>query len=140
MTANTSRDLQIICSNGTLPLFENVTASPDGGGFGEQITLSADVTNLADNIDTVKVNVTYPDDSSDNFTMVNTENDTYQYEFNDTWLTGIYDFVVWAMDIHGNMNHSSLYEFEIVANASIQVCTVKNTYTNVEYVLSLIHI
>lgn len=134
MTVNTSRGLQIICSNGTLPLFENVTVSPDGGGFGEEITLSADVTNLADNINVVKVNVTYPDDSTNNFTMTNTENDTYQYEFNDTWLTGTYDFMIWATDIHGNTNHSSLYEFEIVANASIQVCTVKNTYMGEDYI------
>lgn len=132
MTVNTTIDFQVLCNNGTLPVFENVTASPSTGGFGENITISAYVYHLFNNISMVKVNVTYPDNSTNNFTMANTENDTYQYGFDDTWQIGTYQYYLWATDTQGNSSYTTQYDFSIIANASIQVCTINNTYTSAD--------
>ncbi len=132
MTVNSSIDFQVLCSNGTLPVFENVTASPSTGGFGENITISADVYHLFNNISTVKVNVTNPDNSTNNYTMTNTFNNTYQYGFDDTWQIGTYQYYLWATDTQGNSSYTKQYDFSIIANASIQVCTINNTYTSAD--------
>jgi len=129
IASDTSRSFQILCSNGTLPVIKNVTNSPDTVGFGYNVTVSADVYHNANDIDYVKVNITYPDSSTDNFTMDNIYNDSYEFVFNDTWQGGIFNYYIWAVDILGNSSYTRDYCFNVSASANISISTIKNSYT-----------
>jgi hypothetical protein len=116
------------------PEIANVTDSPDPVGYGFNVTISADVTSNVTTIDRVTVNMSYPDDTLKCFNMSNTVNDTYEYVFNDTWQYGQYDYVIWAIDNYGVENGSSQYSFNVTANVTISVCTIKDSYGDNETV------
>lgn len=96
----------------TSPKITNVTNSPDIIGFGFNVTISADVTDVLSSVDMVKVNITYPNNSYGNFIMDNIGNDTYEYIFS-TWLIGQYNYTIWAIDNASNSNYSSEYNFTV---------------------------
>jgi hypothetical protein len=79
-------------------------------------------------MDTVKVNVSYPDNSTGNFSMTNIEDDIYQYNFSDTWLVGQYNYSIWAFDSLGGYKNSSGHSFNVSVNATISICTINDTY------------
>jgi len=110
------------------PEITNVVDNPDIVGFGHNVTITANVTDNKSGVATVSVNVTYPDTSEQSFTMSNTEDDTYQYVFSDTWLVDQYNYTIWAVDDYGNENTSINNSFNVSANATISVCTVENEY------------
>jgi hypothetical protein len=80
------------------------------------------------------VNITYPDSFSWNFTMDNTGNDTFEHMFLENWLVGQYNCTIWAYDEFGNCVNNSGYSFNISANATISICTLKDEYGNNEIV------
>ena len=126
-----TREWSVFCAftpETELPEISNVTALPNTEGFGQDITINADVKDNLTGIDLVTVNISHPDDSTGNFTMSNTENDTYQYTFSDTWLVGQYNYTIWAKDNSSNLNSSSGYSFNVSANAIIKVQTLQDTY------------
>jgi hypothetical protein len=133
---NVTRLYSIYCSytaDTISPEITNVSDSPDTVGFGHNITVYADVSDNQSGLDTVKVNITYPDDSYSNFTMIGkTTAGTLKghYSFNDTWQVGQYNYTIWAEDlsIDGNLNSSSGHSFNVSAQANITVCTIQNTY------------
>ena len=84
--------------------------------------------------DNVMVNITYPDSFSWNFTMDNTGNDTFEHMFLENWLVGQYNCTVWAVDEFGSCVNRSGYSFNVSANATISVCTLKDEYGNNETV------
>ena len=117
------------------PTITNVSDSPDPVGFGYDVTISADVISEVNaSIDAVSVNVTYPDDSYLSFNMSNTEGDTYEYVFNDTWQNGEYEYGIWAVDVNGNESGSPIESFNVSAQATMSVCTIKNGYGDNEMV------
>ena len=121
------------------PLINSVNQTPSLVGFGGNITITANVTdNKSSNwsgIQNVSVNITYPDNSSVNYTMDSIGNNTYEYVFNNTWLVGQYNYTVWAVDNAYNTNSSTGYSFNVSAQANISVCTLKNEYDDVEQIL-----
>jgi hypothetical protein len=126
-----SREWSVFCAftpETELPEITNVTAFPNTEGFGQDITINADVKDNLTGIDLVIVNISYPDDSTGNFTMLNTENDTYQYTFSDTWFVGQYNYTIWAKDNSSNLNSSSGHSFNVSAQATISIATLKDTY------------
>ena len=128
---NESRVYSIYCRytpDITLPEITNVSNAPDIVGFGFNVIINADVTDNISGVDAVKVNITYPDDSTGNFTMNNTVNNTYEYNFSDTWLVGQYNYTIWAVDNYGNSNSSSGYSFNVSAQCNISVQTLKDDY------------
>jgi len=120
------------------PVITNISASPNPVGYGGSVTISADVTSNNSNIDSVKVNIYKPEDDSFeaplSYNMTNTGGDTYEYTFNDTWQHGMYNYTIWAEDANGNETGSSQYSFNVSAQATVSVCTIKDEYGNNEMV------
>jgi len=116
------------------PQIKMVSATPHTVGFGNNVTLTANVTDSESGVDTVNVIITYPDDTQGNYTMSSTSGDNYQYVFTDTWLTGQYNYTIWAMDNANNTNSSSGYHFHVSAQATICIATLKNSYSGTEYI------
>ena len=120
------------------PIITSVQHSPNVAGFGATISIQANVTdNQTGNwsgIRTVHVNITLPDHTTENYTITYVGDDIYQYNFSDTWLTGQYNFTIWAQDNAYNDMSSSGYHFHVSVNATITVCTLKNSYSGNEYI------
>jgi hypothetical protein len=119
----------IYCNYSTLPEITNVSATPSTVGFGFEVNISADVCDTG-SIDTVSVNITYPDNNSWNYTMYNSENNTYEFVVDDTILAGQYNYTIWAVDDLGDINSSTGHSFNVSGQATISVCTVKDEYGN----------
>ena len=117
---------------GTPPEITNVSNTPDTVGFGFNVTISATVIdNLPGNtsgVDIVKVNITYPDSSTGNFTIDNTVNDTYEYIFNNTWKVGQYNYTIWAVDKANNSNSFSGHSFNVSAQCNVSIQTLEDEY------------
>jgi len=116
------------------PLITNVNASPHTVGFGYNVTISANITDPGSGVNTVNVNVTYPDQSYGNFTMSHATGNTYQYIFTDTWLTGQYNYTIWVTDNSNNSNSSSGHHFHVSATATISIATLKDSYSGAQYI------
>ncbi|MBU0497373.1 MAG: hypothetical protein KKG04_05395 [Candidatus Thermoplasmatota archaeon] len=125
------RRYSMFCSITTFPEIKEVSATPNTVGFGGNVTLSANISDTG-LIECVMVNISYPDETFENSSMINIDNDTYQYVFTDTWLTGQYNYAIWATDEQGTTNSSTSHSFNLTVNATIQVCTIKDTYTDNE--------
>ncbi len=118
----------------TTPEITNVSDTPGTVGFGFNVNITANVTDNASGVDTVQVNITYPDSTTGNFTMNNTGNNTYEYVFSDTWLVGQHDYTIWTVDYAGNINSSSGYSFTVSAQATLSIATLKDSYGANEYI------
>ncbi len=120
------------------PIITNVQYSPDVAGFGESIGIQANVTDDQtgnwSGIRTVKVNITLPDNTTENSSMACIGGDVYQYNFSDTWLVGQYNFTIWAQDNAYNNASSSGYHFHISADATISIATLKDCYSGNEFI------
>jgi hypothetical protein len=118
------------------PDFVSVIDSPDPGGYGDNVTISVDFFDNQSGVESVMVNITYPDNSTGNFTMeqnVSSEHD-YVYMFNDTWQNGVYNYSVYVVDNANNTNCTSGFDFTVSAEANITVTTTKNSYSGNEYI------
>jgi hypothetical protein len=116
------------------PQITSVSASPHTVGFGYNVTITANVTDSESGVDTVNVNITYPDDTQRNCTMSYITGNTYQYVFTDTWLTGQYNYTIWATDNSSNSNSSSGHHFHVSAQATISIATLKDSYSGSQYI------
>ena len=116
------------------PEFVSVVDSSDRVGFGSNVMISADFFDNQSGVESAMVNITYPDNTTENFTMgqnVSSEHD-YVYMFNDTWQNGVYNYSIWVVDHANNTNYTSGFNFTVSADATISICTVKNKFTNNE--------
>jgi len=116
------------------PQITMVSASPHTVGFGFNVTISANVTDPGTGVNTVNVNITYPDHNYGNYTMSHTTGNTYQYVFSSTWQTGQYNFTIWAMDETYNSNSSGGHHFHVSAAATISISTLKDSYGANQYI------
>jgi len=120
------------------PIITQVQHSPDTVGFGGTVSIQANVTdNKTGNwsgINTVHVNISYPDQTYGNFTMNYAGNNIYQYNFSDTWLVGQYNFSIWAQDNAYNGKTSSGYHFHVSAQAQISIATLKDAYSGNQFI------
>jgi hypothetical protein len=134
---NEPRYYSLYCSytpDTTPPQIINVNASPYTVGFGYNVTITANITDDLSGVDSVKVQIDYPGGKSGNFTMTHISNDTYQYLFTDTWLTGQYNYTIWVVDCANNSNSSGGHQFHIAAKATISIATLQDNYTGNEYI------
>ncbi len=135
---NESRLYSIYCSYtaDTNTEINNVSDSPDPIGFGFNVTINADVTDEVGGVDEVNVSISYPGPgfNKSNFTMSPMGGDTYEYIFNDTWLVGQYNYTIWAVDNFSNSKSSSGHSFNVAAQATINISTIKDTYGSGEYI------
>ena len=119
---------------GIVPEITNISATPNTVGYGLNVTISADVTSNVSDIDIVNVKIFNSDFTFYNLTMNNSGGDTYEYVFNETWTYGQYKFNIWAKDVNGNQSTSSQHVFNVGAEATIDVCTIKDSYGDGEIV------
>lgn len=131
---NESRLYSIYCGYTPSPEITDVSATPNTVGFGFNVTIRAKFDDPGGLIDMVKVNISYPNTATGNFTMNHTGNNTYEYVFGDTWLARQYDYTIWAMDKYNGSYSSSNHSFNVSAQASISVCTIKDEYGDNELI------
>jgi hypothetical protein len=88
-----------------------------GGTLGCNITLSTEFfDNNESGVESVSVNISYPNGITNNFTMYENENSSYGYEyiFNDTMQVGWYYYTIWVTDYAKNTNSFAGCGFEIL--------------------------
>jgi len=90
------------------PEIKNIVADPDPQEVGGYVKISCDVKDNV-GVDTVKVNITYPNSSTHNMTMIG---GSYHYN-NSYMMPGTYHYFIWANDTSGNANISATYSFNI---------------------------
>ena len=130
--ANESRLYSVCCGYSTVPEIKSVSASPNLIGFGYNTNITVDVEHYGIFIDTITVNITYPNSITGNFSMIQVDNDTFQYIFNDAWDVGRYNYSIWVVDEFGANCSSTDHSFNVSADATISVCTLKDEYGNNE--------
>jgi hypothetical protein len=132
--SNEERIYSLYCRYSTLPEITNIDASPGFVGSGFNVTISAGIEDNSCGVDNVSVNISYPGGDSVNVSMSNIGNETFEYVFSDSWLPGQYNYRIWAVDLLGGVSNSSDYVFNVTVNATISVCTIKDTYGASEYI------
>jgi len=110
------------------PEIISISANPETVGFGFNVTINVNVIDNLSGVNLVKVNITFPDNTYCNNTMNNTEGNTYEYVFSDTWQLGQHNYTIWTVDNSNNTNLSSQYSFNISAQVSVSICTIKDEY------------
>jgi hypothetical protein len=129
----------IYCSyenDSTPPSITNVTAIPHIIGLGGNMTISTDVVDYFSGVNTVEVHINPPGEFSitNNNTMTLINNNTYCFTFNSTWVTGQYNYTIWATDNSNNTASSSGHHFHVSADATISIATMKDSYKDDEYI------
>ena len=84
-------------------------------------------------INQVSINITYPDQSFDNHTMIHLFDNVYFYLFNDTTIVGDYNYSIWVTDYENNTNTGTGYSFTIPAPPVLIYATttpMNNTSSN----------
>jgi len=90
------------------PEIGNVVASPDPQFVGGYVNITCDVIDVGD-VDEVWVNITYPDASFVNVSMLGGS-----YYYNNLYTdVGTYQYFIWAIDTIGNTNTSAVHDFHI---------------------------
>ena len=107
----------------------NVSHNPDVAGYGHNITIIADIVG---DVNIASVNITYPDDSIESFTMNHVVGIKYEYVFNNTWQKGQYNCIIWVIDSANNGNYSSGHIFNISTHCDLSLQTLKNEYVSNE--------
>jgi len=92
----------------TPPEISNVDANPDPQETGGYVNITCDVTDNTE-VGIVKVNITYPDSSTHNETML-----VGSYYYNNTYSqVGTYNYYIWAEDTNSNSDVSTGHSFTI---------------------------
>jgi hypothetical protein len=112
----------------------DVTETPYTIGLGYSVIIDANITENDGGLTSVTVNITNPDNIHGNYTMDHTTGNIYEYNFSSAWQTGQYDYTVWAQNDTGSKKSSNGHHFNVTANATIDVCTIKNNYGENDYV------
>ena len=90
------------------PEISNINDNPDPQGNGKHLNISCTATDNIQ-IDTVKINITNPENNTINTTMTNNGD---QYYYNTTYTTiGTYHYSIWAIDTSGNSITSPFEQF-----------------------------
>jgi hypothetical protein len=103
-------------------------------GYGYNISINATVIDEFSSIDSVLVQITFPNSTATNFSMNNIFGDIYNYELSDTWQLGEHNYTIYAIDDLGNKNISIQNSFNISISATISIETIDNSYGLNEWV------
>jgi hypothetical protein len=112
-----------------------ITVDNESVGYGFNVTVNVSVWDNETGVSSVKCNVTYPDSTWYNFTMINTDGQYYEKEINltDTWQLGWHNYTIFATD--GTYeNTSSQYSFNVSAQCNVSVQTTEDEYDMNEFV------
>lgn len=109
-TANTTGQFNVTADT-SAPTISNVVATPVSAPENGYVNISADVTDAGVGVDTVMVNITYPDGTYHNESMTDA-NGTYYYNASFAAI-GSYSFFIWANDTNDNIATDTGYAFTI---------------------------
>jgi uncharacterized protein YfbU (UPF0304 family) len=129
---NESRLYSIYCTYSTIPEVKSSSVSSDPIGFGYSTTITTEIEHYYTLVENISVNITYPNNTNVNHSMTKVDDDTFQYVFNDAWVVGQYNYSIWVQNRLGANTTSSGYMFNVSVNATISICTVKDSYGNNE--------
>ncbi len=129
-----STETRAVLIDTVAPLISNVSNSPETVGFGGVVQINATVMENGSGLLLVAVNITDPNGTSWNYSMACIGEDLYRLNFSGSWLVGQYDYSVWAMDNVGNTACDSGHGFNISADASMSIATLKNSYSGNQYI------
>ena len=133
---DTDTYVQIIYIENISPEIIDTTYSPYILVPGSNVTIYADFFDNESQVETVKINITTPENIQENYTMVPSSTSGYDYEyvFTETWEPGQYNYSIWVNDHANNSNVSDGYCFfisdaspetesvEVSTNPSLTVC------------------
>jgi hypothetical protein len=113
-----------------------VIDNPDPVGFGNNVTINVDFFDNQSGVKSVMVNITYPDNTTGNFSMEQNETSEhdYQYIFNNTWQNGVYNYSVWVVDNANNTNCTGGFNFTVSAEITISIATLSDSYSGSQYI------
>jgi PKD repeat protein len=133
---NTYANTQPIYVELVAPELIQVIDDRDPIDLGFPMTIAVDLFDNQSLVRDIHVNITYPNNTSQNFTMINNISSPYDYTytFNGTWQAGVYNYSIWAVDYANNTNFTTGFNFTVSAEANITVSTTKNNYTDNEYI------
>ena len=114
------------------PVISTVVLSPQTTGYGNNVTITFNVTDNG-NLDEVRLNISHLPEVSLDFNISPVSGNIYQYVFNNTWYPGDYNVTVWANDSTSN-NASDWTVFKVAVNTSINTSTFKDIYQHDEIV------
>ncbi len=120
-----STETRAVLIDTVAPLISNVSNSPETVGFGGVVQINATVMENGSGLLLVAVNITDPNGTSWNYSMACIGEDLYRLNFSGSWLVGQYDYSVWAMDNVGNTACDSGHGFNISADASMSIATLR---------------
>jgi len=107
----------------TPPEIENLSAMPNPQEIYGLVNISADITD-ASGVADVYLNITYPDGSSENFSIISNYT-INSYYCNKTFSQlGNHYCYIWAVDSAGNTNISSVYQFDILDTTPPEITNV----------------
>ena len=95
------------------PEIQNIIISPPSQDIGGSVNISCNATDYEAYVDTVKLNITYPNGSF-NHQIMTRIGSSYTYYYNTTYsIPGEYDFYISANDTNNNLNISDIHSFTI---------------------------
>jgi hypothetical protein len=104
----------IINYDDTPPVINSFFSSLDETRYGCNVSIVADISDTISGVKTVFVNITKPNNSTENFTMTHVINDYYYCVFNDTNQPGLYKYGIYVVDYANNTDWASnIGEFTI---------------------------
>ncbi|HVQ01594.1 MAG TPA: PKD domain-containing protein [Candidatus Thermoplasmatota archaeon] len=99
----------------TPPELTQVVNYPNPTISGTPVTIAVDLLDNQSGVKDVKVNITTPNSSTVNATMIATSLTEYDYTYtyNDTWQPGVYNYSIWVEDNANNTNETTGFNFTI---------------------------
>ncbi|HJX05963.1 MAG TPA: Ig-like domain-containing protein, partial [Candidatus Nanoarchaeia archaeon] len=110
-----------------VPDIENVSASPQRVGVGQQVTISADIYD-ANGISRAWIILTRPDNVNVTSDMTYTSGNTYRFNYT-PFITGTYKYTIKANDTQGNLEVLDPYFF-VYVDTTVHVMPENESYTN----------
>jgi parallel beta-helix repeat protein len=111
-----------------------VSNTPNTLGYGFNVTITANITDDFSGVKEAIVNVSYPDNCTNNFTMILTNGSVYEYFFDDTWKNGKFNYTIEVIDYAGNTNISSINNFNTSAQVNVTIFTIKDEFSDNEMI------
>lgn len=124
-------------TDNTIPEITEIQAIPNIQDYDYYVNISCNITDKS-NISSVIINITKPDISYVNTTMINTTSPYWYY--NQTYdIIGLYNYTIWVNDTYNNSNITGVYNFTVEDNISPLINSVQvipsvanyNNYINI---------
>ncbi len=107
---------------------QDISTTPNTQGFGQNITIQASTAG-SNGVSEVWVGITTPQGTETNYSMSNYTADTWTYNYTN-YINGTYNYTIYANNTEGSNTTSSINNFSMNVNFTIEIKTLKDSYTN----------